>query len=114
MKTVSKIGQFELFQKNAVTIGIDRKQLTAKNAFNAQSLKCFFVLGMLVIFSDVYFFHLANNFREYTESFYITSMSNSVFLVFSIAVWKMKALFLFIDDSDRILSSSEQSIVYFT
>lgn len=109
MKTVLKMSVFEIFQKNAVNIGIDRKQLIAKYAFNAKSLKCFFVLGILVIFSDVYFFHSANNFREYTESFYITSMANAVFLVFTIAIWQMKALFQFIDDSKRMSLLSEQS-----
>lgn len=108
MKTALKMKVFELFQKNAVNIGIDRKQLTAKCVFNEKSLKCFFVLGILVICSDLYFFHLANNFREYTESFYITSMSNGVFLVFTIAIWKMDALFQFIDDCQITGLQSEQ------
>lgn len=108
VKTMVKMAAFELFQKNAVNIGIDRKQLTTRHAFNEESLKCFFVLGVLVICCDFYFFHISNDFRDYTESFYITSMSNSVFLVFSIAIWKMDALFQFIDECQRIRSQSEQ------
>lgn len=103
-----KMTAFELFEKNVVNIGIDRKQLTTKHAFNEESLKCFFVLGALAICSDLYFFHMTNDFRDYTESFYITSMSNSVFLVFSIAIWKMNALFQLIDDSQQIGLQSEQ------
>ena len=108
MKSVLKISVLEIFQKNAVNIGINPEQLTAKCVFNEKSLKCFFMLSVLVIFSDLYFFHLANNLQEYTESFYITSMSNAVFLVFSIAIWKMKPMFQFIDACKEISLESEQ------
>lgn len=108
MGTKMQISVFETFKKNAVNIGIDQEQLTRKNTFNEKNLKCFSALGILVISSDLYFFHLASNFREYTESFYITSMSNAVFLVFSVAIWKMEALFQFIDEVKRLSMLSEQ------
>lgn len=108
MKAEAKTTIFKELQKNAVHIGIDRKQLTTKYRLNEKSLMCFFVLGILVICSDMYFFHLAKNFREYTESFYITSMSNAGTLVFLIAIWKMNVMFQFIDNCERITVISEQ------
>lgn len=99
---------FETFQKNAIFIGINANQLERSHSFNTRSLQCFLVLGVLSIFSDIYFIRLANSFREYTQSVYITTMSNAVFLVFSIAIWQMEALFRFIDDVNQSYFSSEQ------
>lgn len=92
---------FEIFQKNAIFIGIHANQLKRNHSFNKQNVQCFCVLGVLSIFSDFYFIRSANSFREYTQSVYITSMSNAVFLVFSIAIWQMESLFQFIDDVDQ-------------
>lgn len=88
---------FGIFQKNAALIGIDPHQLERNHPFNTKNLMCFFVLGILTIFSDLYFIFIASTFGEYTQSVYITSMSNAVFLVFTIAIWQMSSLFQFID-----------------
>lgn len=92
---------FEALQKYASTIGIDRDQLKPNRRFNSKSLKCLSVLGVLSMFSDLHFICIASSFGEYTRSFYIASMSNSVFVIFAIVVWQMKFIFQFLDDVER-------------
>ena len=99
---------FGTFQKNAYLIGIDSDQFKKSHPFNARNVLCFFILGTLCVFSDLYFIRIASTFGEYTQSVYITSMSNAVFLVFTIAIWQMHELFQFINGVLKYYRSSKQ------
>lgn len=103
-KKILNILIFEAVQKHASHIGIDSDLSKQNRRFNSKNLTCFSVLGILSIFSDLYFIRIASTFGEYTRSVYITSMSNAVFLVFTIAIWQIKPLFQFIDDVRRFAS----------
>lgn len=103
-KKVLDLQIFEALQKHASSMGIDSYQLKQNRRFGLKSLKFLSVLGILSMFSDLHFICIASTFEEYTRSFYIASMSNTVFVIFGIVIWRMKFMFQFIDDVGRFVS----------
>lgn len=66
-----------------------------------------FALSMNMILCCAYFFCVASSFEEYIDSFFTTSASTGILVIFSIFVWKMNKLFRYIDILQETVNSSK-------
>lgn len=76
-------------------------------SFNIRSLLALMAFAIIVILVCAFLFCEASNFKEYTESIYISSVSIAIFSTYSFVIWKKDNIFLFIDCWESIAVTSE-------
>lgn len=97
---------YQTLIKHFALMGIQSDQITKKYLLNSKNV---FVLIMLVICSisaNVFLWYEADNFKEYTESFYGTSCVTVSFANFTVNVWKMPNMFRLIENLENCIAKS--------
>lgn len=88
--------KMKIFQSSIeylATVGVTAQ----RRALNVQSLFALAVLATIVILVCGFLLCEASNFKEYTESIYVSSVSIAVIASYSMVVWKKENIFLFND-----------------
>lgn len=93
-------------QNNLEILGISSIQ--SKQAFcNGKVLLCLLLCGLLIVMNCVFLIDVAQSFKEYTDSIYITSVSVAVFSSLVFFIGKMSKLFEMIDSFEKIVDESK-------
>lgn len=89
---------FELVKAHLAILGLNKLQAMQPYPFlSVKLLGAFVAVVTNMIPSCIYFFFVASSFEEYIDSFFTSSGSTGIFVIFSIYVWKMKELFQYIN-----------------
>lgn len=73
---------------------------------NVRSLVTILAFGTMTILICASFWE-ANNFKEYTESIYMSSVTIVIFVTFLFVIWKKENVFEFIDCWEKIAETSK-------
>lgn len=99
--------KMEIFVSNQVyfaTLGIVRHQTTV--SFNARILSSCLIMCLSLVSYGGFLIFVANNFKQYTESIYFTSVIASVTVIFLTFVWNIKNFFSFVDEWKDFVAQS--------
>lgn len=100
----------KIFQSNLKLLqimGITSFQSIQSNPFNIRNVVLLSIFVSSVIMSGGFLFYTANDFSEYTESFYVTStliVSGTVFVNF---VLNMRKFFQLVNSIEDVIQKSE-------
>lgn len=97
---------FQTVQKNLAILGISSMQ-SNQAFYNRKYLLYLLLSGSLIIMNCVFLIYVAKSFKEYTDSIYITSVSIALFISLSFLIRRMRNLFEFIDNLEKIVDDSE-------
>ena len=95
---------FQDSQRNFAILGINSNQQTS---FDSKFILTYLVNGLGFISSTVFLFYKANTFQEYSNNAYVTTSITTSIAVFTIVVFKTKALFKFIKNFEDFFEKSE-------
>lgn len=98
---------FQTIQRKFAILGISPDQSIQNCPFNQEIILVYIIYGSACIMSNVYLFHEAQNFEEYTNNIYITTAATMLLFFFTIIINKMANLFEFIDNVEKLIDSSE-------
>lgn len=94
---------FQTVQKDFETLGICSEQ----SRINRKSIATSLIYGSGTCFSAIFLFWDANDFQEYTTNLYITTAFVVGFTYYLIMCFKMRKLFLLIEDMEKTLGKSK-------
>ena len=94
---------FKSAQNNLKVVGIDSNHCR----FNKKMLMTFLSYGINNILNFMFLFYGASNSREYTDSMYVTCCTVVIGLCYTIAVFKMKDLFKYIEGCENLIEKSK-------
>lgn len=97
-----KMKLFQVTQQSLADLGITPAQSVQKNPFNQKILTTYFWYLLSFMFFCVYVFYLANNFREYTTSIYMTAVTFVALLNYTISVFRSLKIFELIQNFEKI------------
>lgn len=98
---------FRSTQKSFAALGITPNQCVQMHAFNGKNLTILFLYLLSCIFFFVYFFYVANNFREYVISIYMTSAAVVVAINYTTLVYHSLNVFKFIKNVEKMIDTSK-------
>lgn len=99
---------FELVKNHLTILGFSPIQSIQSYPFlNSKLLGAFVAIITNMVLSCIYFFFVASSFEEYIDSFFTSSGSTGIFVIFSIYVWKMKELFQYINILHETVNASK-------
>lgn len=93
-------------QNNLEIIGISSIQSKQK-IYNRKALLYLLLCGTLIIMNCVFLIDVAQSFKEYTDSIYITSVSVAVFFSLLLLISRMANLFELIDNFEKLVDERE-------
>lgn len=94
---------FQPTEKFLESVGITL-QSRSLNVRSSSVIMAFIVMLTLVC---AFLFCEASNFREYTESIYISSVTIAAFLTYVSVIWKKESIFQFNDCFEEIVETSK-------
>lgn len=97
---------FQAIQKNLEIIGIS-SIVSGQTFYNRKVLLYLLLCGSLIVMNCIFLVHVAETFKEYTDSIYITSVSIALFVSVSFVIRRMANLFEFLDSLEKIINDSE-------
>lgn len=75
-----------------------------------QFLKLFGTCAAVIVnmlLCNIYFFFVASTFNEYVDSFFTSSGTTGIFVIFFVYIWKMKELFQYFDMVENTVNASK-------
>lgn len=90
-------------------VGIVPPKSTQQYPFNRTNLLVLIVFSAIVISENVFFFCYAQNFQEYTDSFYVLFTVDTAWLNYAAIVWEMRNIFRFIKSLENTIGKSEKN-----
>lgn len=75
--------------------------------FNVRSSLTLLVFVIMATLICSFLFFEASNFKEYTESIYITSVTIAIVSTYLMVIWKKEYIYLFIDYWEKIAAASK-------
>ena len=104
---------FQSVQKTFAIFGISSSQSKQSNPFNHRKILATSLVYILTIISyNVYLFHVAATFWEYTENSFFNSGSMLNYLFFIFLVLQMKKIFEFIDRFETVTVDSKSCPIF--
>lgn len=97
---------FETVQNNLEILGISLTQ-SKQSFYNGKASLYLLLSGTLIIMNCVFLIDVAQSFKEYTDSSYITSVSVAVFFSLLFLISRMANLFELIDNFEKVVDESE-------
>lgn len=98
---------FQLIQKKLRILGITKPK--SIHSLHGNKLIGWFLLGTAVIMHLTFFFGEANNFREYAESIYWSSLTAVCFSCYTSMILKHEKFFKLIDGCDNLIVVANES-----
>lgn len=98
---------FEIIEKYFAIAGITPSLAEQTCPLNGCILLGFLLLGSAMYFTSVFLIDEAETFAEYTQSVYTNALSTLIILALLILIFKVKQLFKFINDCDKLAKISE-------
>lgn len=98
---------FDVVVETFNKLGINAEQSKKRNPINKRIFVGFVVLFFNALFQWLYVINEAQNFREYIESIYMSSIGTVSFLVLTSTVVKMDLMFRFMEWVNGVLSEIE-------
>lgn len=84
---------FQSIERRFGSLGIYIRQAFQENRFNSKNLTILCIFVVFTILTMAFFLFEAENFREYSESFYVTVCTIFNSFAFTIFMWKHSELF---------------------
>lgn len=69
------------------------------------------MFSAMVFSENIFFFFYAENFQEYTDSFYVLFTVNTAWLNYAAIVWEMPRIYEFIENLENTINQSKRSLV---
>lgn len=88
-------------------VGIIPPKSNKKHPFNRTNLLVLILFSAIVISENIFFFCYAENFQEYTDSFYVLFTVDTAWLNYAAIVWEMRNIFKFIQSLEDAIGKSE-------
>lgn len=98
-----KMKIFQSTKKFLETVGITAES----RPFNMRNLIVLGIFAISTILVWGFLFLRASNFKEYTESIYMSSVILAIFATFIFVIWRKSNIFQFIDCWERIAATSK-------
>lgn len=98
---------FVIIEKYFAIAGITPSLADQTCPLNGRILLGFLLLGSGMYFTSVFLIDEAETFAEYTQSVYTNALSTLIILALLILIFKVKQLFKFINDCDKLAKISE-------
>lgn len=98
-----KMKIFQSTKKFLESVGITAES----RPLNMRNLIVLVVFAIMMILIWGFLFFRASNFKEYTESIYMSSVTLAIFSTFTFVIWKKSNVFQFIDCWERIAATSK-------
>lgn len=102
-----KMKLFQSTQRKFAALGVTPNQSVQTHPFNGKILTTYFLYLLSCIFFFVYFFHVANNFREYVISIYMTSATVVVTINYTTLICHSLNIFKFIENVEKMIGTSK-------
>lgn len=88
-------------------LGVDLNQPIQKNPFGAKNVAVIFILCMGFVLSGVYFLHVAEEFLQFANSIYTTTIMMAVAIIFTTGVVRISILSEHIEHLQEIIDQRE-------
>lgn len=99
---------FRLVKTHLTNLGLGQIQLMQPYPFlNRKLLVTSLIMSLNMVLCCLHFLFVASSFEEYIDSFFTSSGSVGVFVIFSTYVWKIKILYQKVDQLQEIVNASE-------
>lgn len=106
---------FKLLKIHLAQLGFSQKQsMRTYPILNGKLLGASVAVIVNMVLCCVYFFFVASSFEEYIDSFFTSSGTTGIFVIFFVYVWKMKQLFQFIDLVYATVNASKYDLIVST
>lgn len=89
-------------------VGIIPPKSSEKYPFNRKNFLVLIIFSAMVVSENIFFFCYANNFQEYTDSFYVLFTVDTAWLNYAAIVWEMRNIFTFIKSLENTIEQSEK------
>lgn len=90
-------------------VGIIPPRSAEKHPFNGKNLLVLITFSALVVSENIFFFCYAENFQEYTDSFYVLFTADTAWLNYAAIVWEMGNIFKFIKSLENTIKEREEN-----
>lgn len=90
-------------------VGILPPKSTEMFPFNRINLLVLIIFSAIVVSENIFFFCYAENFQEYTDSFYVLFTVDTAWLNYAAIVWEMRNIFRFIRSLENTIGKSEKT-----
>lgn len=108
--TKRKMKILQSTQWNLLILGIGIQQSNEKYRFNIRNSLALLILGLASISCYVQLFHVASNFKEYTDAVYMSVSTTGTAAELVIVLWKMRPIFETVANIELIVNTSKFSI----
>lgn len=99
---------FELLRKHLAILGFTQKHSMQPYPFlNSKLLGASVAVILNMVLCCIYFLFVASSFEEYVDSFFTSSGTTGIFVIFFVYVWKMKQLFEYINIVHGMVKASK-------
>lgn len=97
----------EIFQPIRNRLAVIGLELYQKTPFNLKNMTTLFMLIMGSIFCGSHLFFVANNFKEYADSFCASSSIIVSAIIHTILLWKIRPLYRCLNDLEKSVTKRE-------
>lgn len=104
----SRMKIFQMAQENLATVGVSPDLSHQSYPFNRKIFLSFLILSSYITCNLAYTLFVAKSFTEYTQAIYMDSFIALVTLEIAIIVFNVEQLFLFFNDCENLINTSER------